>query len=332
VTSMDEQIKLGVTLYSFNTDFFLYRRSFEDCLAAVGSIGPGQGIEIVAPQMMRGFPDVSEESQQTFLKAVDEHGLVPTCYGGYSDPGITTGRDMTHEEQTEYLKAQLNAAKRLGFPIVRVAPCEPVFTNLVPYAEKLGVKMGIEIHAPRVISRIGDTIERVEKVDSAHLGWVPDWGIFCHSVPDVYLQRFRQLGVSQEIADRVVALWEEQADESTMHAEVAAMGGGHLEATMVAESQVYFGHSKPEELRRLMPYVMHTHGKFFYVDDEGVGQGARAPEVIAELRDGGYTGWISAEWEGHRWTDPDQVDALDQVKRQQALIRRELAARQPVAG
>src|SRR6478672_425227 len=135
-------MKLGVTLYSFSRDFFSYRYSFEKCLELVGSLGPGQGVEVVGPQSLRGFPEVSEESQQQFLHAVDAYGLVPTCFGGYGDPAIVTGRALSAVEQDEYLKAQMRTAHRLGFPVIRLSHTDRVI-DLVPYAEKIGIKIGL---------------------------------------------------------------------------------------------------------------------------------------------------------------------------------------------
>lgn len=324
--SKDGSIKVGATAYSFNEDFFTYRYSFENCLELIGSLGPEQGVEIVAPQMMRGYPNVSEESQQTFLRARDRYGLVPTCFGGYSDAGIITGRDLNTEEQTDYLKVQMKTAKRLGFPVIRVGLCEAIFTNLVPYAEKLGIKMGIEIHAPKTVETHGELIERVKQVDSPSLGFVPDWGSMCNSVASVYVERHIARGVPREIADRIVQLWEQRVEPSVVEAEVAEMGGDELAQTMVQEAFVYFGHGDPAALNEIMPYIVHTHGKFFRVDDNGHAEGVRATEIIATLRGGGYSGWISAEYEGHRWVDTTKTKAIDQLKAMQALIRRELDA------
>jgi len=328
--SASEEMKLGVTLYSFNQDFYTYQASFEECLARVGSLGPGQGVEVVAPQMMRGYPSIAEESQQIFLRAADRYGMVPTCLAGYSDPTIITGRDMNDEEQFEYLAVQVQAAKRMGFAVLRIGACETVFTRLVSYAERMGVKLGIEIHSPRTIELIGDIVERVEQVDSEYLGFVPDWGCFCHSVADVFVNRQLRLGVPRPIADRIVELWDERVAQPEMEAEVEAMGGDEIAQNMVMESQVYFAHGEPAELRRIMPRIVHTHGKFFHADEGGT-QAIRLGEVVAELRDGGYSGWISCEYEGHRWVEPDKLDALGQIKAIQNLIRRELAAPQAVA-
>ena len=61
--------RLGVTLYSFNIEFYTYKRTFEDLIEKVTSLGPDQGIEVVAPQMDRGYPSLSPEFEHRFKNA-----------------------------------------------------------------------------------------------------------------------------------------------------------------------------------------------------------------------------------------------------------------------
>ncbi|HVB33460.1 MAG TPA: TIM barrel protein [Patescibacteria group bacterium] len=315
---------LGVTLYSFNHEFYTYRYSFEECMELVGTLGAGQGVEIVGPQMIRSFPELSEEFERRFKRAVEKNHLRPTAYGAYADPQRITGRLLTHEEQTEYLRTQIRSAHQLGFPVVRLQAVEPVFSDLLPYAEKLGVKMGIEIHAPNMIEEMQETIERVERINSPFLGFVPDCGAFCRSCARVYIDRFHQLGVNARVADRILALWRERPSAEKMASEVRKMGGGDLEQLMATESRVYFGHSDPQSLNRIMPHIVHIHGKFFGIDQSGTESAVRFPEIVSVLKNGGYAGSISCEYEGHHWTG--ERDVLEQIRALQALIVRECKA------
>lgn len=146
--AFEAQFKLGVTLYSFNVEYYLYRNTIDELMEKISLLGPNQGVEIVAPQFIRGFPELPKEFEFRFKRLAERYGLVPTSYGAYGDPQRFTGREMTHEEKSDYLKTQIRSAAKLGFPIIRVQFTEPVFTELVAYAEKMNVKMGIEIHAP----------------------------------------------------------------------------------------------------------------------------------------------------------------------------------------
>jgi sugar phosphate isomerase/epimerase len=92
--------------------------------------------------MIRSFPELPEEFEKRFKRAVERYGRQPTAYGAYADPQRITGRLLNRREQVEYLKPQMRAAKKLGFSVVRVQAVEPVFGELVEYAQKLDLKLG----------------------------------------------------------------------------------------------------------------------------------------------------------------------------------------------
>ena len=307
------QIKLGVTLHSFSVEYYTYRYTLEDCLSAVGSLGPAQGIELVAPAMIRGFPEVSAEFEHRFRRAVEKHDLRPTAYGGYGDAERFTGRWATDTEQLDYLRRQIRAARQLGFPMIRVQPSEVVLRDLVEYAERYEVRMVIEIHSPMAIEDIESIVDRVEAVNSPYLGFAPDAGMFSHTVAGIALRRYRQLGVSAELVDLVAQRWRERVPAAEVRAEVRDLGGGDDAQRLASESGLFWGHSEPAAMRRIMPFIHHVHGKFFEVDDDGTDSAVRFPEVVAELQAGGYDGYISFEYDGHLWSEEHL--AIDQIRK-----------------
>ena len=52
-------IKRGVSLYSFQEEYFLRKMTLEDCIATCARFG-ANGIESIAEQMMPGFPNLSD--------------------------------------------------------------------------------------------------------------------------------------------------------------------------------------------------------------------------------------------------------------------------------
>ncbi|MFA7938405.1 sugar phosphate isomerase/epimerase family protein [Klebsiella oxytoca] len=319
------KLKLGVTLYSFNVDYYTYRYSMQDCFAAAGSLGEGQGVEVVAPQMMRGFPQLSSEFETSFRRWIDQYGLQPSAYGAYCDRARVTGRFTNREEQIEYMKVQIRAAARLGFPVIRTQVADVVINDLLPYAEKYKVKMGMEIHSPMTIESLAPAIERVEKINSPYLGFTPDSGAFCHSPATVYVERFREQGVPEHIIDYIIDGWHKKYTAEQLCKEVGKMGGGALGTLMAIESEVYFGHGNPDSLIDLLPYIVHFHGKFYGIDKNGTDSAVRFPEIVSVLMNGGYDGFISCEYEGHHWNS--KVDALEQIKIQQAFLRDKISAK-----
>lgn len=310
--------KLGATLYSFNSELYSYKYSMEDCMELLSTLGEGQGVELVGPMQIREYPDVSPEFVARFKRALDKYGLTPTAYGAYTDATRITGHKATVDEKVEYMKRQLRAAKELGFPVARVGPFEETFA-LLPYAERLGIKLGMEVHAPLSIEGLQDIVARVEKTSSAYLGWIPDCGAFCERPSHVFVERFTSQGVDPEIVNHIVQRWAERPPVEELCAEVREMGGDEHAEMMAFESNIYFGHSQPEVLKQVMPYIVHLHGKFFGIDDSGNESAVRLPEVITVLRDGGYSEYISCEYEGHHWF-PER-DSFDQIKRLQSLIQ-----------
>lgn len=311
--------KLGVTLYSFNAEYYTYHYSFDDCMAAAGSLGAGQGVEIVAPQMNRGYPGLAPEFEASFRRLVDRYDLRPSAYGAYADCGRIADRWATRDEQVEYLAAQIRTASRLGFPVIRTQIDEPVLSDLLPYAEKYDVKMGMEIHAPMTIESLEPIIERVTRIDSPYLGFTPDCGVFCHSPAQVYVDRFLEQGVPQAIVDRILSSWHDRVPEDQLRHEVDQLGGDDLAQLMVTESFVYFGHGDPKSLEPLLPYIVHVHGKFYGIDKTGTDSAVRFPEIVSILADGGYDGYISCEYEGHHWNR--NLVALEQLKTVQEFLR-----------
>lgn len=173
--------RLGVTLYSFTTEYRSFQWSFEDCMRKAAELGPRMGIEIVGPQHHRGFPEVPKEFERMFKSSCERNGLIPTSYGSYADAYFWPDRDFTPDELVDYTIPQLKGAARLGFPVVRLQyNVAPVIERLLPYAKKYKLKMGYEIHTPLMFENptCQELIRHVKKISSEHLGFVPDCGIF----------------------------------------------------------------------------------------------------------------------------------------------------------
>jgi sugar phosphate isomerase/epimerase len=173
--------KLGVTLYSFTTEFYSFKWSFEDCMQKAAQLGPGQGVEIVGPQHHRGFPYVPKEFERIFKSSVQRNGVIPSSYGSYADAYFWADRDFTPDEYVEYTIPQLEGAARLGFPTVRLQyNCSPAVERLLPYAKRYKVKMGYELHSPLMFENpeCQALIKQVKRLSSEYLGLIPDCSIF----------------------------------------------------------------------------------------------------------------------------------------------------------
>jgi hypothetical protein len=129
-------IKLGLTLYSLTSEWAAGRYDLGGLLDVVDSAGIGPGIEIVASQTIRTYPEVTDEFVRSWRDAFDRHGFVPSSFGCNLDMGRRRDRDMTPDEEYEFTATQFRSAHALGFPLVRIQSAKPeLIRRLLPVAE-----------------------------------------------------------------------------------------------------------------------------------------------------------------------------------------------------
>lgn len=323
-------IRLGSTTYSFSAEYHSYALSLEGMFEGIGSLGVGQGIEIIAPQLIRSYPEISLAFERRFLKAVERYDLVPSAFGHYSDLGRLAGRDLSIDEAVEFSRIQLEGAKRLGYSLARMSylgfdlpdPSHALYRQLLPDLERLGMRVAIEIHAPHIIESDAQqrVIADVAELDSPFVGFTLDCGTMTNRVSPVCQRKFLDLGLDPAIVRRLIELWARKPTLDELRREVADIGGTPLVELLAIETWVYFGHGKPEALHQILPHLFHVHGKFFQVDEHGNDDAVDYPAIIKILVDAGYDGWISSEYEGHHWLE--NHDAFNQVRLHQAYLRR----------
>jgi sugar phosphate isomerase/epimerase len=310
-------LKLGISLHSFTSEYITYKWSLEDMFQLASVLGGG--LEIVGPAHQRGYPYLTDEYERLFKSSIERWGLTPTSYGTYADPFMLKDRDLNADELVDYMVPQLKSAARLGFSIARLQYFSyPVIERLLPWAEKLNLKMGYELHVPLMIKSemTRGLIEQVERINSPYLGLIPDTGIFTNSIPEFCLASLRAAGVSEELVQRAIVLWTSRTPNHAALEELLKLGLRKQNIGTIERVWGSFGWSEPEELKDILPRVIHMHGKFFSMKD-GVEPNVRFEEVTKVLVESGYDGWWSSEFEG-----PDGVDTFELVRQQQAMIRR----------
>jgi sugar phosphate isomerase/epimerase len=72
-------IKRGVSLYSFQEEYFLRKLSLEDCIAKAASMG-AYGIEIIGEQMVPGFPKLTDSFLEQWFGWMKKYGTTPICH------------------------------------------------------------------------------------------------------------------------------------------------------------------------------------------------------------------------------------------------------------
>jgi sugar phosphate isomerase/epimerase len=328
---MPELPRLGVTLYSFTPDFHAGRYTFEELMVRAAQLGLGPGLEVIGFQSFRGFPRIPPEVEKRFLELVAEHGWELSCLDGNVDVAVRADRLLDEDETVEYLRAQLATAGRLGFPVLRIQNMATprVVERLLPDAERLGVKLGMEIHAPETVRSpwVLALRELYARVDSPYLGFIPDFGASTRGISPSVFEVFRAKGVSEELLDEIAARWDELGTrEFEAHEEIGNFialahryGAGDHAVNLAVFAVGIHGHQDPQDWKEILPNVVHVHGKFFDIRD-GVEPVVPIEDLLDVLDEGGYTGYVSSEYEGWHWDT--ESDAFQMVADMQALCRR----------
>jgi len=319
-----QSIKRGVSLYSYQEEYFLRKLGLEDLLAVTSRLGI-PGVEIIGEQMIPGYPKVPDSFFDQWHGWMQKYGLTPVCLDQFLYPQKFKGRLMTEDEMVDSVVEDIKFANRLGCTIVRVqhSITSGILERVAATAEKFNVKMGVEIHAPFTLAHPfeHELIQTFERVGSPNLGFVLDLGIYTKRFPRIIQNRWLRMGMKPEIAQFIVDSYHNgkmpNVDEG-----VRAMGGTQddVDAANLAKYNV---NSNPRDILPYMQYIFHVHGKFSEMTDDGWDYSIPYEEVFPVLVEGGFGGYISSEYEGGWYLqDAFVVDGVDQVRRHQLMLRR----------
>jgi sugar phosphate isomerase/epimerase len=285
--------KYGVSLYSFMGDYGTVL-DLETALAGIADIG-ATGVEILGEGHIPNYPDPSQEWVDDWFRLLEKYGLEPTNYGSWIDTRLhssgANARDMTVEEGAAALQRDLRLAKRLGFRFVRpkigvvssdLVP-HPIWTEVVerslPLAEELDVIICPEIHSPTPIKHevVDEYVEFIERTGTKHFGILIDTGIF---------------------QDRPIAL---------KPGELPGQRPAFMDGIAV----------DPADFADIAEHVVFIQAKFHDIDEKLEDQQIPWEPVLRAIRDAGYTGYLSSEYEGER----EPWRSIEQVRRHHSLMR-----------
>ena len=286
--------KYGVSLYSFMGDYGTVL-DLETALAAVADVN-ATGVEILGEGHVANYPAPSTAWIDEWFRLLDKYSLEPTNYGSWIDTRLHPGRSLTAIEGADILQRDLRLAKQLGFGFVRpkigvvssdLIP-DPIWGEAVERSLDLAAELDViicpEIHSPTPIKHpvVDEYIELIERTGTKHFGLLLDTGIF---------------------QDRPIALQPGQTRESRP----AFMDGIGVD---------------PADIAAIAKYVVFIQAKFHDIDENLHDQQIPWEPVLRALRDSGYSGYLSSEYEGDRipWR------SIEQVRRQHSLMRATVAA------
>jgi len=323
--SIKHSVKRGISLYSYQEEYFLRKLTLEQCIAKASAIG-ALGIETLAEQMMPGFPRLSDAFYDQWHGWMAKYGTVSVCHDMFLDTKRFKGRLMSEDECVESIVRDLKHASRLGCKVMRmlVFVSPELLEKCLPHAEEYDVKMGIEVHAPWHFDHpwIMRHMEMMERTKTRHAGFIPDMGIFTKRLPRVMKERALRNGATPAVLDYVSAAYEQGILSEYIIAEARNMGGNPVDLGF-AEASRHNVYSQPKRLLEFMPYIFHIHAKFYDMVDDEHEYSIPYDKIVPVLIQGGFNGYLSSEYEGNRHIqDAYEVDSLEQVRRQHAMFRR----------
>lgn len=340
-------IRRGVSSYSYQNDIFNLKMYWNDFIRVVREDLDTDGIELIDETFIREYPFLSPQFEAAWNNEIARYNMKSVTMDVYLDVLQFRDHIMNHAEAVERLKRDLKIAARLGFENVRcLAPCpEDVIEACIPVAEDVGVRIGQEVHAPIMINhdpavdrnnpaivdvKLVDTIiEMSLKHNTKYVGLVPDMGLFNVGItPSQIAQAKRQTGKG-ELIDWIVA----NRDVMSPAELTAKLKEQAPDANMFALGRLIQpqASAKPEELLKIIPYILSIHGKFYeMVEDPTKPGGYYDPsipydEIMKYLIQGGFDGYICSEFEGqgnrNDLPDEEMFDEREQVRRQHIMLK-----------
>ncbi|HHV12188.1 MAG TPA: sugar phosphate isomerase/epimerase [Clostridiales bacterium] len=321
-------IKFGITLYSFSTEYIHEKLDLEGVLRKARDMGY-KGVEIIPAQMAPEYPYLSDEWINELKGLLDKYELEPICWSAYIDMGIRSDRDLTEEEIIQYTVNDMIYAKKAGFQMVRTqhAISPAIFRKMIPYCKQLDMKLTIEMHHPHhpEVEVWKEYFEIMKGEGKGYLGYVIDFSIYQTMPHQLYLNQALEFGCRPDKLEEIIALHQKKEDTSLKIA--AAEQGDFNEIEKHTALEMFGKFSAPAKISQIKDTIdccFYIHGKFYYLDNDDHDPCIPFEELMKELRDLGYKGYIASEYEGHHFDYT--VDSEEQLRHFIALNTKLLEA------
>ena len=324
---MKHNIQLAVSLYSY-TQQWVERNtfSFEEMFIHLSRLGIHQ-VEIVGAQMFSTYPVLKQEEVNQVLGLAKAFGMSFCTYDGYTDRGKKNGIDMSNTEMLREIEVDIQSAKRLGCHILKTHIPFELLEEVEKLAKLYDIRVGIEIHAPELPGneKTQKYIDEIQRLKIENIGLVPDFGMFILKPNNALINKYLEKGMNEEHLDFIIKNRFNGYSETTMWEKIREMGGSDIEKLAISEMFGYLSWSKEadyEGLKKILPYCIYFHGKFYNIDESRVETTIPYEELLRIIADYGFEGIIATEYEGHSFM---LDDAMEQIERHIEMERELLA-------
>lgn len=347
---MSCDIKRSISLYSYQDEYYDGKLDLEGCLRETAKTG-ATGVELLPEQMIKHFPlpIETEEFRDQWFGWLKKYNLTPACYDAFLENHIYDNRTLCLGEQINMMKRDLRLANLLGFHNLRTLVSTPmdVIEGSLDYAEKMDVKIGLEVHAPFSLNSdwAEGYMDMIRRTHTKYFGFIPDMGIFCRRIPDVVRDKALRMGASKECIKIVDDCYAQRVEKGFVKIKYSLdLGKANMEYRMAngmedmmnriekagandadrwyANSSFTYSWSDPQDIIDNIDYIYHTHAKFYNVHENYVETAVAIPEVVDAYKKAGYKGYLSSEYEGGEHLRDVGVDSIEQCRRHQEALRR----------
>lgn len=352
----DHDIKLGVSMYSYQEAFFLRKLDLEGCLTAIAGAG-AEGVEIFGEAMIRDFPFVSDEFLYKWFYMMDNLQLTPVCYEHFADRTFRRdhNRYLSDDDVFDLSVQYIKTAHKLGCKMIRLShdghngmfilndePSHAVVTaeicaRLLPVCQEYDVMMALEVHAPGHLDDGGndDFLEAVERTGIPYAKLMLDFSCCLRDDFPNNIKNALSRGAKPECIELVrdyrrksgayktTSDGEILVDWNEMFAKLKDLKAGPVDmayANRAARGRV----TPPKVIKEYASKLCYVHGKINWVNEDCTSDEMDYPLYFKALQEGGYKGYISTELEGQRIL-PGTVNEVEQVRRHHELMRKCLA-------
>jgi sugar phosphate isomerase/epimerase len=265
--------------------------TFKDAIAFAADLGV-EGVEIVSTQSFLDYP-LSPRQLLEMRDYIESFGMEVACWSTYIDCWKTSIRQATLEDQIQQALDQLAEAKVIGAKNYRASPPLPRGHHR-------------NIGEPAVSDEeYYEFNERVEKPwIRGILATLKKYGITLVKEIHAPVPPKVCLDLVKDINNEYVGL----CPDFSVWEELEVKEPGQMKAYPI------------EDFKACVPYTKHVHAKAHVFNERGEEPNIPFHKLIPILKESGYTGWITAEFEGGRTT----MDSKTAVKTLVELIRRYL--------
>ena len=326
--SNNHNVKPGVSIYSYMQEWRSGQFTLEDCFAAAADTGV-KGVELVLPCHFPDFPNTPTTQVKKIKQMAEKYGMQIVSSGAYTDTALKTGQKLTAQELLDQTLRDLRFSHELEAPVMRVGPNSPADTAIlpaIPAAEKYGVKMGVEVHPPYTALNPaeGMTLERVKEINSPYYGLIPDFGSFADQIPTRIINFvIATFGIPPTIMQTLVDSMDAGASLGWLKQMTAAMGAPPEMDQLIELLYHLVVRDGPDKLAELKGLIIHVHGKFWDIDENGDEPSVSYPDLLSTLIDIGFDGYVVSEYEGWAF-DYGDPKGVSMVEKHQALMQRTL--------